>query len=281
MIFPENIGEQLSIDELSLSQGELYTFVTNKNGKSKKSTLVASIRGTKAADIMNVLQRIPLKSREKVTEITLDMAKNMQAAAKGSFPCSSLVTDRFHLVKLVIDALQHVRIKLRWGALDKENDAIALAKEKGEKYIQKLFSNGDSLKKLLARSRFILAKAPSKWTGNQKVRAEILFKEYPAIEHAYNHVLDFRKIYECKSKSTARNNFEQWIEKTQNMDVKEFNIAARSIEYHLDNILNFFDNRNTNAFAESFNSKIKLFRANSRGVKDTTFFLFRIATLFA
>ena len=65
------------------------------------------------------------------------------------------------------------------------------------------------------------------------------------------------------------------------MDVKEFNIAARSIEYHLDNILNFFDNRNTNAFAESFNSKIKLFRANSRGVKDTTFFLFRIATLFA
>ena len=279
MIFPENIGEQLSIDELSLSQGELYTFVTNKNGKSKKSTLVASIRGTKAADIMNVLQRIPLKSREKVTEITLDMAKNMQAAAKGSFPCSSLVTDRFHVVKLVIDALQHVRIKLRWGALDKENDAIALAKEKGEKYIQKLFSNGDSLKKLLARSRFILAKAPSKWTGNQKVRAEILFKEYPAIEHAYNHVLDFRKI--CKSKSTARNNFEQWIEKTQNMDVKEFNIAARSIEYHLDNILNFFDNRNTNAFAESFNSKIKLFRANSRGVKDTTFFLFRIATLFA
>ena len=260
---------------------ESYTFVTNKNGKSKKSTLVASIRGTKAADIMNVLQRIPLKSREKVTEITLDMAKNMQAAAKGSFPCSSLVTDRFHVVKLVIDALQHVRIKLRWGALDKENDAIALAKEKGEKYIQKLFSNGDSLKKLLARSRFILAKVPSKWTGNQKVRAEILFKEYPAIEHAYNHVLDFRKIYECKSKSTARNNFEQWIEKTQNMDVKELNIAARSIEYHLDNILNFFDNRNTNAFAESFNSKIKLFRANSRGVKDTTFFLFRIATLFA
>jgi hypothetical protein len=36
LIYPENIGEHLSIDELSLSKGELYTFVTNKNGKGKK-----------------------------------------------------------------------------------------------------------------------------------------------------------------------------------------------------------------------------------------------------
>ena len=40
-------------------------------------------------------------------------------------------------------------------------------------------------------------------------------------------------------------------------------------------ILNFFDNRNTNANAESFNSKIKLFRANQRGVRDTSFFLYQ------
>jgi hypothetical protein len=34
LIYPENIGEHLSIDELSLK--ELYTFVTNKNGKERK-----------------------------------------------------------------------------------------------------------------------------------------------------------------------------------------------------------------------------------------------------
>ncbi|MBC7587817.1 MAG: transposase, partial [Chitinophagaceae bacterium] len=38
---------------------------------------------------------------------------------------------------------------------------------------------------------------------------------------------------------------------------------------------------NTNANAESFNSKIKLFRANQRGVVDTKFFLFRLQKLFA
>ncbi len=43
--------------------------------------------------------------------------------------------------------------------------------------------------------------------------------------------------------------------------------------------VNFFKNRNTNANAESFNAKIKLFRANLRGVTDTEFFLFRLFRL--
>ena len=60
---------------------------------------------------------------------------------------------------------------------------------------------------------------------------------------------------------------------------KEFYTAANSVKVNLDNILNFFCNRNTNA--ESFNSKIKLFRVNLRGVSDTTFFLFRLYKLFA
>ncbi|QTE24521.1 transposase [Polaribacter cellanae] len=66
------------------------------------------------------------------------------------------------------------------------------------------------------------------------------------------------------------------------MKVHRFlNIAVNSIKYHLETILNFFNNRSTNANAESFNSKIKLFRPNQRGVRDTQFFLFRLEKLFA
>jgi len=46
--------------------------------------------------------------------------------------------------------------------LDKENKAIEKAKESGEKYASKVFSNGDTPKQLLARSRFLLFKEPSK-----------------------------------------------------------------------------------------------------------------------
>jgi hypothetical protein len=49
----------------------------------------------------------------------------------------------------------------------------------------------------------------------------------------------------------------------------------------MESILNFFDNISTNANAESFNSKIKGFRANLRGVTDVKFFLFRLEKLFA
>ena len=46
---------------------------------------------------------------------------------------------------------------------------------------------------------------------------------------------------------------------------------------HNDEILKFYNNRSTNAAAELFNAKIKLFRANLHGVTDKKFFLFRIA----
>ncbi len=281
MIFPENIGEYLSIDEVSLSQGELYTFVTNKNGRGKKGTMVACIKGTLAKDISDTLELIPLEQRKTVKEITLDMAKNMESGAKKSFPNANLVTDRFHVVKLVLEALQHIRIQFRWNEIDKENQAIADAKKNGNKYVPKIFANGDSPKQLLARSRYILFKKSSKWTHNQQQRADILFREYPDLKSAYKIVMEFRNIYEVKSKNLAQEKFSAWITNIFTNQRKEFYTAANSVKVNMDNILNFFSNRNTNANAESFNSKIKLFRANLRGVSDTTFFLFRLYKLFA
>ncbi len=46
-------------------------------------------------------------------------------------------------------------------------------------------------------------------------------------------------------------------------------------------ILNFFDNRSTNASAESFNAKIKNFRAQLRGISDVKYFLFRLQKIYA
>jgi len=61
---------------------------------------------------------------------------------------------------------------------------------------------------------------------------------------------------------------------------KAFYSAAMSLHWHRESILNFFDNR-SNASAESFNARIKLFRANQKGVRDTTFYLFRLSKLYA
>lgn len=216
-----------------------------------------------------------------VKEVTMDMARNMGLAVRNSFPNTSMVIDRFHVVKLVMDALQHLRITLRWAAIKEENTAIKEAKEKDQKHIPVELSNGDTTKQLLARSRYLLYKTKEDWTSNQSKRAQILFEKYPTLQTAYHLTLQFRAIYNNTSKVEALQHFKEWKERIIKENIEEFNTAVNSIEYHLHNILNFFNNRNTNAHAESFNSKIKNFRANLRGVTDVNFFLFRLEKLFA
>lgn len=275
------MGEHLSIDELAISQGELYTFITNKQGRGKQGSLVASIKGTLSQEIIAVLDKLPMKARESVKEITLDMANNMESSARKSFPNASLVTDRFHVVRLAIEALQHLRIKHRWDELDRENIVIEKARTHGKKYKPIRLANGDTPKQLLARCRYIIAKKPNGWTKSQQLRADILFVQYPDLKAAYKHVLEFRSIYELWNKEQAGKRFINWINKTNELNIKEFNTVANTVKNNFSNILNFFDNRSTNANAESFNSKIKLFRANLRGVSDHKFFLFRLQKLFA
>ena len=214
MLFPDNISDHLSIDEVSLSKGELYTFVTNKKGRSKQGTMVACIKRTRSQDIINVLEKLPLESRNQVKEITLDMAKNMEASVKIAFPKATLVTDRFHVVKLAMESLQHIRIKERWKELDKESKAILEAKKEGKKYKSIQLSNGDTAKQLLARSRYIIAKKTNDWTENQKQRTILLFKLYPHLETAYKHTLEFRSIYENTDKLIAKEHFDKWLEDT-------------------------------------------------------------------
>ena len=282
LLFPDNIGEQLSLDETAFSNGDLYTILTNKKAKGKQGALVAMVRGTKAEVVIKILQKIPVKQRHKVKEITLDMAGNMGLIVQRSFPTAVQVIDRFHVQKLALDALQEIRIKHRWDALDKENDAIEAARAKNLKYTPKLLHNGDTLKQLLARSRYLLYKADTKWTENQSDRAKILFEKYSDLEKAYKLCQNLSWIFnQTKDKTSALIRLAKWDEKVRQAAFKSFNTIARTMSIHYKNILNYFDNRSTNASAESFNAKIKAFRAQFRGVKNVEFFLFRLTRIFA
>jgi transposase len=280
-LFEQNLAEIISIDETSLSKGELYTFVTNKLNKGRKGTLVATVNSTKSQDIIATLSKIPLEKRELVKEVTLDMASNMELAVKKTFPNAMLTTDHFHVIKLAMEALQHVRVHYRWEALDQENSAILNAKNMGYKYSPPLFSNGDTPKQLLARSRYILAKRGDEWTKSQMERAKLIFKHYPLIAKSYNIVMKLRLIYKSKNKIDARIRLDKWIKEVKDLAIKQFTTVAYTVQARKETILNYFVNRSTNANAESFNAKVKLFRANLRGVKDLSFFMFRMKNLFA
>ncbi|RZL10610.1 MAG: DDE transposase [Pedobacter sp.] len=282
LLYPSNLGEQLSIDETSLSHGELYTIVTNKAAKGKKGSIVAIVAGTKAETVISVLHRITERARKKVKEITLDMAGNMELICKRCFPEATRVTDRFHVQKLATEALQEMRIKHRWAALDAENEAIEQSRKNGTPFQQETLQNGDTIKQLLARSRYILYKNSSNWTESQKARAELLFERYPDLKTAYGLSMGLSQIFNnTKDKIFGLANLARWHEKVRQTGFKAFNTTSRSIQNHYETILNYFDNRSTNASAESFNAKIKAFRTQFRGVKNVEFFLYRLTQLYA
>lgn len=282
MIFPENIGPRLSIDETSPSNGELYTVLTNKDTKGGKGTLVAVISGVKSDEVIDIINRIPIKNRQMVTEITLDMANNMNLIAKKCFTNAEIIIDRFHVQKLAYDAIQEMRIAHRWNAINEETDAIQNAKLNHIPYVAKVLPNGDTKKLLLFRSRYLLFKSPEKWTLQQKQRASILFDMYPDIKKAYWLVHKLRVIYNSsKAKSIAYKKLALWFNDVTDSGFKSFNTISATIYSHYNEILNYFNNRSTNASAESFNSKIKRFRATLHGVRDLKFFFFRLAKIYA
>ena len=282
LLFPENIGPRLAIDESSLSNGELYTFVTNRDSCTRERSLIAVVAGTKSEDVIAVLRRIDKDKRDAVQEVTLDLSDSMRKIVRTAFPKASRVIDRFHIQKLACDAVQELRIKHRWNAIQEANDEMEEAKLCGKDYVPYRYQNGDTRKELLVRSRYLLFKSADKWTDSQKQRAAILFEEYPDIKTAYGLCHSLRMIFAKNTiKDSARLSMARWYNKVEEARQHSFNVIAATFYEHYDEILNFYNNRASNAMAESFNAKIKLFRANLRGVADKKFFLFRIAKLYA
>ena len=282
LLFPDNIGPRLAIDESSLSNGELYTFVTNRDARTREQSLIAVVAGTKSEDVISVLQMIDEDLRNTVREVTLDLSDSMRKIVRTAFPKADRVIDRFHIQKLACDAAQELRIQQRWDAIQQANDEMEEAKISGKPYETFRYPNGDTRKELLIRSRYLLFKSADKWTDRQKQRAAILFDEYPDIKEAYSLCHSLRIIFSKNTiKDAARLSMARWYNKVEKAGLHSFNVIAATFYEHYDEILNFYNNRSSNALAESFNAKIKLFRANLRGVADKKFFLFRVAKLYA
>ena len=282
LVYPENFGKWMSIDETALHNGELYTVITNKERHGRKGALAALIKGTKNEIVSKALAKVPIATRTRVGEITMDFAESMDWICRTNFINAVLVGDRFHIQKIVSEGLQEIRINLRRKVIDEENELILEAKKTRRSFRPKEYSNGDTKRQLLARARHLLFKPSTKWTESQKIRAQILFNQYPELKTGYALTMMFRGIFECsKTQAKAKERIINWFKKVSISGLKTLISAANTVQQNLGKVLNYFPNGSTNAAAESFNAKLKGFRALVRGVRDIDFFLFRISTFYA
>ncbi|RFS18117.1 hypothetical protein D0T08_02400 [Emticicia sp. C21] len=114
--------------------------------------------------------------------------------------------------------------------MDAKNDAIELAKKTDTDYVTKVLPNGDTIKQLLPRSRYVLYKKEKVWTENQKQRAALLFELYPDIKQSYDLTMSLSYIFEnTTDKLYGLTRLAKWHERVRQARFKAFNTVARSI----------------------------------------------------
>ena len=294
MLFPENFGKDMSLDETCLSNGEVYTVLTNKAAHGGKGALAAMVRGVASDTVSAILKTVPVELRRKVETVTTDLSSAMMLTVRTVFRNAKLINDRFHVQQLMSEAVDQMRIAFRWEVLDAENKAIRehrakrrAARTREEKELvgewePERMANGETKPQIMARSRHIILTHKSKWNDQQQARAEILFQMFPDLEKAYSLYLSLVDIFNTKCKpGVARLSLARWYNDVEEFGYSGFSKVIETFENHNDTIVNYFEDRLTNASAESFNAKIKAFRTQFRGVGDIKFFMYRLATLYS
>lgn len=309
VLLAKNIGKRCSIDETQLC-GEVYTIFSNKDGRGRKGSVIAIVKGTKASVVAQIIKKIPADELAKVEEITMDFSDSMYSIAKQCFPNAVIVIDCFHIIKRIGEGLESMRLKFkRLAVTENKKAAAAFARDEDrkakrrayyrknhrknpkenrgrkrirrQKYKPQELSNGDTKVELLTRSRNLLTQSGEKWGEHKKERAALLFGLYPQIKEAYSLVCKVRSIFKARiTVEEARKRLHDWYKEVNACTLREIKSARDCIKAREEEVLNYFINRSTNASAESLNSKIKGFRAQLHGIADIPFFLYRVCTIF-
>ena len=129
ILYPENLGPDLSLDETSLSNGEVYTVLTNKSAHGRNGSLVAMVRGVATDTVSQVLMRLPHEKRSGVSTVTTDLSSAMMLTARRAFPRAMIVNDRFHVQQLMSEAVDQLRVRLRWQVLEEAGPCASTARE--------------------------------------------------------------------------------------------------------------------------------------------------------
>jgi len=113
-----------SLDETNLSNGEVYTILTNKGAHGGKGALAAMVRGMTSDTVSEILKKVPCELRGRVKTVTTYLSSAMMLTVRTVFPKAMLFNDRFHVQQLVTDTIVQMRIGFCWQVVVEENKAF-------------------------------------------------------------------------------------------------------------------------------------------------------------
>ncbi|MEI6533686.1 MAG: transposase [Candidatus Roizmanbacteria bacterium] len=272
---PENLGAEMAIDEKMIDD-EFYTVFSNRQ-TGKIALLAETLR---VDELNNLVDK--MDNKNVVKEITLDLSPTYEAFCTESFSHSTIIADKFHVVKHIVESVQSMRLRLK----QEELSTLPVSKKQRHEVEQATkLSNGETRIEMLTRSRYLLFKMESTWTFTQQKRAKLLFETFPTLKITYEltqqlrHWLDRKNI--GKKEWELEKELIEWYEVAEQQKLPEIENLIRLIGNNEQKILNYFINGNTNAKAEAINGKIQRFITSNYGVRDTDFFMYRLANYYS
>ena len=246
----------LGIDEISLKKGhkDFVSIVTGRSGD--KLMILAVLKDREKKTVKEFLLSIPRRLRKQVKAICSDMYEGFVNAAKEVFGKKIVVVDRFHVAKLYRKGLEDFRKK----------EMRRLKNELPEEEYKRLKG-----------VMWILRKANSKLTDEEKETLECLFKHSPLLELAYKLCNDLTDIFEEDiSKSDAKRKINNWKKRVKKSDLTCFDGFVKTLEKSIDEITNYFIDRQTSGFVEGLNNKIKVIKRRCYGILNVNHLFQRI-----
>jgi transposase len=177
-------------------------------------------------------------SAHAVTDVSMDLSPAFQKGAKEHLPNAQVTFDRFHLMKLVNEAVDAVR--------------------KGE-----VLSQPD-----LKKTRWLWLKNDRNLKVKQKEKLQALLKDQNLkTAQAYQFRLTFQDIFTIKNRHQGATLLKAWMENAKNSGLSPMVKVAYTIMNHWDGVLHWFESQITNGILEGFNSLIQSAKAKARGYR--------------
>lgn len=246
----------LGMDEISLKKGH-KDFVSIVTGRSSaKLTILAVLKDREKKTVKEFLLSIPRRLRKQVKAVCSDMYEGFVNAAKEVFGKKIVVVDRFHVTQLYRKGLEDFRKK----------EMRRLKNELQEEEYKKLKG-----------VMWILRKANSKLKDEERETLECLFKHSPLLELAYKLCNDLTDIFEEDiSKSDAKRKINDWKKRVKKSDLTCFDAFVKTLEKSIDEITNYFIDRQTSGFVEGLNNKVKVIKRRCYGILNINHLFQRI-----
>lgn len=246
----------LGIDEISLRKGrqKYVTVITYRhNGEVR---LLKVLNGRKRKTVEDFLNSIPERLKATVSAVCSDLYDGFINAAKEVFGDRVVTADRFHVAKLYRKKL----IIIRKSEL---------------KRLKKLLSTEEY--KALKPAIAILTKGRDYFTDEEKEILQPLFGYSPKLQLAYMYSHRLTTTFNSKmTKEQATEAFRQWIEDVTSSKLKCFKTFIVTLDKYMDEITNYFLDRNTSGFVEGFNNRLKVLTRRSYGLSSITRFFQRV-----